>query len=180
MKSVAATIAGLVLAGSLCGTSVLAQSMQYYKYDALGRVVLASSSTGGQDVYAYDPAGNRSTANKTSLHVPATADRMVSGDGLAIAASIYSPSGAYSMTMGLTGLYVYSYGSSSVPWSSPSSSYSAAYVTMQSDGNLVIKALDNTVLWSSGTAGNPGATAIMQDNGKFVIKNAAGTIIWTT
>ena len=161
--------------------AAFAQSTQVYKYDALGRVILASSTTGGEDGYTYDAAGNRGAANKFSLHLPATADRLVSGDGLPILGVLTSPSGVYKMSMQGDGhLFVYVASTLAGVWAGGPGSYNSAYVTMQSDGNLVMFDLTGTNIWNSGTSGNPGATAILQDNGKFVIKNAAGTIIWTT
>ncbi|MGW4649903.1 LamG-like jellyroll fold domain-containing protein [Kitasatospora sp. NPDC004289] len=54
-------------------------------------------------------------------------------------------------------------------------------LTMQSDGNLVLAALNSPVpLWASGTWGHPGATAVMQPDGNFVIREPNGTPIWHT
>ena len=171
----------LLMAGTMVAPAAFAQSVQIYKYDALGRVILASSTTGGEDGYSYDPAGNRSAVNKFSLHLPVTADRLVSGDGLPVLGILTSPSGAYRLSMQSDGhLFVYVVSSGAGVWAGGAGTYQTAYVVMQSDGNLVMFDYKGASIWSSGTGGNPGATAFMQDDGKFVIKNAAGTIIWTT
>ena len=178
MKHLAAIVSALALT---VAPLAFGQSVQTYKYDALGRVVLAGSTTGGEDGYAYDPAGNRSAANKFSLHLPTTTDRLVSGDGLPMLGILTSPSGAYRLSMQMDGhLFVYVVSSGAGVWAGGAGTYETAYVVMQSDGNLVMFNYKGASIWNSGTSGNPGATAILQDNGKFVIKNAGGTIIWTT
>ncbi len=75
-------------------------------------------------------------------------------------------------------LFVYT--SSAGIWASNSPSDQAAYVLMESDGNLVIRTITGAALWASNTGGNPGATAYLLDTGKLVVKNTAGTVIWTT
>jgi hypothetical protein len=66
-------------------------------------------------------------------------------------------------------------------------------LTMQSDGNLVLRAKEETctpfpgyscswswyVRWSSGTHGNPGAYLEAQNDGNFVIHAANGTVLWS-
>lgn len=47
-------------------------------------------------------------------------------------------------------------------------------LTMQTDGNLVLKT-PTAVVWASGTAGNTGAKATLQNDGNLVIISATGT-----
>jgi hypothetical protein len=67
----------------------------------------------------------------------------------------------------------------------------AFMLTMQSDGNLVLYALDDdaravdatrgkytVVLWSSGTKGLGGTHCDMQDDGNCVVKNSANEPLW--
>ncbi|MFI9270215.1 LamG-like jellyroll fold domain-containing protein [Kitasatospora sp. NPDC052896] len=54
-------------------------------------------------------------------------------------------------------------------------------LTMQTDGNLILAALNSpTVLWASGTYNHPGATATMQPDGNFVIYDTNRTALWAT
>jgi peptidoglycan/xylan/chitin deacetylase (PgdA/CDA1 family) len=52
-------------------------------------------------------------------------------------------------------------------------------LSMQSDGNLVVRVTDGRVLWSSGTAGHAGATATFTANGKLVVADGAQTL-WSS
>ncbi|MCI4146687.1 hypothetical protein [Streptomyces sp. MMS20-AI2-20] len=50
----------------------------------------------------------------------------------------------------------------------------------QSDGNLVVVATDGTTVWHSGTAGYPGAELVLQESGRLVIRAASGAVLWST
>jgi hypothetical protein len=57
------------------------------------------------------------------------------------------------------------------------------YLTMQTDGNLVLYQSQNgltTALWSSGTWLSTGNVAMMQDDGNFVLYDATRTPIWSS
>ena len=54
-------------------------------------------------------------------------------------------------------------------------------LTMQTDGNLVLRRLsDNTAVWSSNTAGNPGARVMMQTDGNLVVYRSNNTPVWSS
>jgi hypothetical protein len=57
-----------------------------------------------------------------------------------------------------------------------------SYLTMQSDGNLVMYAVGTTPddSWASGTTANPGAYAELQNDGNFVVYSASGMALWTS
>ncbi len=60
----------------------------------------------------------------------------------------------------------------------------ALYLTMQTDGNLVLyfapfgAATWSQWLWSSSTSGNPGARAVFQQDGNLVVYAAGGKALW--
>ena len=170
----------IALAAMAVAPAAFAQAVQAYKYDALGRVVIASASTGGVDGYSYDSAGNRSAANKFTQHLPATADRLVGNDGLPLMATLTPPSAAYWLIVQPDGhLQTYTVSSGAVLFDGTAKDYETVSIKMQTDGNLVRVRRDNTTVAISGTSGNTGAIAVMQDSGVFVVKNSAGTVIWT-
>ncbi|MEU1214762.1 FG-GAP-like repeat-containing protein [Streptomyces sp. NPDC005790] len=51
----------------------------------------------------------------------------------------------------------------------------SAELTMQADGNLVIRSNAGKTLWSTGTAGNAGATAVLDTTGNLTVRNAPDT-----
>lgn len=54
-----------------------------------------------------------------------------------------------------------------------------ALLTMQSDGNLVLK-IDGTSLWTTHTASNSGAKLLMRTNGSLAVVATDGTTLWST
>ncbi len=50
----------------------------------------------------------------------------------------------------------------------------------QGDGNLVVVAADGRTVWHSATHGNPGARLILQNSGRMLIVSAAGALLWST
>ncbi|MBQ0891068.1 hypothetical protein KBZ94_40200 [Streptomyces sp. RM72] len=53
------------------------------------------------------------------------------------------------------------------------------HAVFQADGNLVVVAADGHAVWSSGTAGNPGASLAVQTSGRVLIRSAGGTVLWS-
>ncbi len=62
----------------------------------------------------------------------------------------------------------------------PTALSAGSYLTMQTDGNLVLYTPDGGVQWASNTSGNSGATATLQDDGNFVVYSTSGTAIWAS
>ncbi|MGD9797351.1 MAG: hypothetical protein AB7H43_01605 [Acidimicrobiia bacterium] len=55
-----------------------------------------------------------------------------------------------------------------------------ARLTMQTDGNLVLRGVTGTVMWDSSTWGNPGSILRMQSDGNLVIYAPGNVPIWWT
>jgi len=53
------------------------------------------------------------------------------------------------------------------------------WLTMQTDGNLVVYTSSNVPVWSSGTDGNPGAWLAIQNDGNLVIYTSSNQPLWT-
>jgi surface antigen len=82
--------------------------------------------------------------------------------------SVWSPNGAYRLTMQTDGNLV-SYGPGGAIWASRTTGHSGAWAIMQSDGNLVVYSADGQPLWSTGSGGNPGAQLAIQSDGNVVL-----------
>lgn len=50
----------------------------------------------------------------------------------------------------------------------------------QGDGNLVVVTADGRAVWHSATGGNPGARLILQKSGRMLITSATGVLLWST
>ncbi|MFT4123290.1 MAG: hypothetical protein QM635_05620, partial [Microbacteriaceae bacterium] len=53
-------------------------------------------------------------------------------------------------------------------------------LTMQSDGNLVVRTAAGTAKWATNTAGSSANHVTMQSDGNLVVRTAAGTAKWAT
>lgn len=53
-------------------------------------------------------------------------------------------------------------------------------LTMQTDGNLVMRAQQGQLLWHTGTDGHAGATARMQTDGNLVVRDRNGVALWNS
>lgn len=49
----------------------------------------------------------------------------------------------------------------------------------QADGNLVVVDAAGEAVWTSGTAGNPGASLVVQTSGGVQIRTASGAVLWS-
>lgn len=94
--------------------------------------------------------------------------------------SLYSPGGAYFLTLqGDSNLVLYRQGSSTAMWQSGTFGTAAAKLIMQPDGNLVIYDVNGKPVWASSTNGKGLSFAQLQDDGNFVIY-LQGAPTWAT
>lgn len=62
----------------------------------------------------------------------------------------------------------------------PTALSAGSYLTMQTDGNLVLYTTSGDVQWASNTSGNSGATAALQNDGNFVVYSSSGAVLWAS
>lgn len=92
-----------------------------------------------------------------------------------------SPSGRFVAAMQDDGNFVLRYYGSASPdalWTSGTAGHSRAYLTVQSDGNAVIRE-NGRAIWASGTAGHAGATLAALDTGALAVV-AGGRTLWSS
>ena len=70
------------------------------------------------------------------------------------------------------------YGPDGPVWDAGTSGTTAGRVTMQDDGNLVIRDARGRPVWSTDSAGNPRATLQLGDDGTLVVRRADGSTAW--
>lgn len=168
----AAAVLALAAVISLAGAVQAAPTK--YKYDALGRVLLASYPDGSQNGYAYDATGNRTNLRRIRIAPPTVSDRLFVGQGLIPGAQLVSSNGRYVLALQDDGNLVI-YGQSGALWSSGTYANPSAHLVLQGDGNMVIYGPTAQVYWNSGTsASNP--TLVMQTDGNLVLYTSAGAI----
>ncbi len=60
---------------------------------------------------------------------------------------------------------------------SPSQAFS---LTMEGDGNVVLRSARGSVYWTTKTLDHPGATLVMRTNGSLAVQSIAGSTLWST
>ncbi|MGW2402675.1 hypothetical protein ACWCYY_39645 [Kitasatospora sp. NPDC001664] len=75
-------------------------------------------------------------------------------------------------------LVLYSKATGNARWSSKTWGNAGATVTMQSDGNLLVKAADGRPLWASGTWTRRNARAVLQDDLNLVVYGTDDLVYW--
>lgn len=173
-------IAGALALGLGLMTTQAMAGDTYYKYDALGRVLLSSYPDGSQVGFAYDSAGNRSATKRAIIAPPTTTSTLASGKGLIIGAMLTSPNLCYSLVLQEDGNLVLYRNGVGAKWSSNTSGMNSASLVMQTDGNAVLSGPTETAgYWNSVTAGHAGAYMSLQNDGNLVIYQGS-TALWSS
>jgi len=172
-----AIIAAVAVALGGLATSAFAGTT-YYKYDALGRVLLTSAPDGTQEGFAYDSAGNRTATRRNIMTLPSATNQLTAGQALIVGASLHSASGRYSLVMQEDGNLAL-YGQSGNLWHTATNGNPSAHAVLQGDGNFVIYGPVGQVYWHAATNGHPGAVLVLQDDGNLVIYQGS-TAIWNS
>lgn len=112
--------------------------------------------------------------------------RMLAGEGLFTEQAMGSCDGRFQLSMQADGNLVLAQKDSEgqfsvVLWSTETSGVPAANVVqLQSDGDLVISALDSTAIWASDTKGLQGPYLELSDDGDLKLYDAAHGTAWET
>ena len=108
----------------------------------------------------------------------AGSSELLAGQVLHPGQDLVSPNGQYTLTMRTNGNVVVS-GNNCVIWSSGTSG-TGNYLTMQTDGNLVIYTSAGKALWASGTNGSGTADHLsLQNDGNAVVYTSADKAVWS-
>ncbi|MCW2530246.1 MAG: D-mannose binding lectin [Pseudonocardiales bacterium] len=102
------------------------------------------------------------------------------GDKLTAGQSVFSASGAFTLTQQDDGNLVL-YGGGVARWSANTRGR-AAYTVLQTDGNLVVYSSSGAPLFYTGTVtfAKVGSRLTVQDDGNLVLSDADGTPVWAT
>lgn len=72
------------------------------------------------------------------------------------------------------------YNGSKSSWQSATSGHSGAWMTLQTDGNVVVYSSANKALWQSGTSGKAARSLVMQSDGNLVLYSTSGSVLWSS
>lgn len=85
---------------------------------------------------------------------------------------------SFTATMQSDGNFVSKRGTA-VRWQTKTSGNVGAYLTLQSNGNLVLyKADKKTVAWHAAIGGKGGTKVVLMGDGRLMVTKAAGTVVW--
>jgi hypothetical protein len=164
------------------GASAQAQQTDTYFYDVQGRLVAttkAPSNGGYRTRYGLDGADNRNGRVSDAANARTTNDQLLPGQDLLPGQKLVSADGRFIFVLQAGDSNAVIYGPPGGLWSTNTSNGRGTVLSLQSDGNLVIRGASNELIWQSGTGGHPGARLVMQNDGNLVIYDGwAG--IWHT
>lgn len=162
------------------GLPAAARAGQFYRYDALGRLIAATNSARQLTNYYYDAAGNRTQVAMQAFAGPSGANLPV-GAALFPGDALISADGRFGLIFQWQdcNLVLYILATGTALWSSGTSGKPGVFVVMQGDGNLVMYGPQASVIWATYTSGS-NTFAVTQTDGNFVIYNGSGAALWNT
>lgn len=175
---------GLALSAGLAFAALPSAGQQVERtfYDAHGRVIAtvkAPANGGSRTRYVLDGVSNRSARTQDAMPARAVQDQLRSGESLLAGQHLRSADGRFAFIVQEIDGNSVIYGPSGALWSSNTAGGLSTVMSMQHDGNLVIRGPANEVVWASGTAGHPGAFLAMQSDGNLVIYEG-WTALWAS
>jgi hypothetical protein len=114
----------------------------------------------------------------TNNNCSKTCGSLSSGESLAVGKSINSCDGKYKFTLEPSGSAVL-YSGSDVLWSTKPNGKAAKNITLETNGNFVIRDTNGGTIWMTTKAGTPGAFRVQKD-GNLVIYDVSGRVIWAS
>ena len=127
-------------------------------------------------------SGGGSGSGGTTPSAPTQCGTLLAGQGLTAGQTLTSCDARFTLAEQNDGnLVVYLGGiNGTALWASGKNGSGAAYVIMQSDGNLVQYNSSGGAIWASGTNNSAGARTNMQNDGNLVIYNSSNSPVWAT
>lgn len=163
-------------------TPVHAQQTETFFYDVLGRLSATTKApTNGGVSYSVRPGsgGHRTVQITEAAHGRTASDQLLPGQDLLPGQKLVSADGRFIFVLQEGDSNAVIYGPSGGLWSTNTASGRGTVLSLQTDGNLVMRGTSNDAVWDSGTAGHPGARLVMQDDGNLVLYDG-WTGIWHT
>jgi hypothetical protein len=153
-------------------------------YSAGGTPLWSSKTAGNPGAYlvirndADLRVGNSSGGTLWSPHV--VDSRVSEGQPLRPGWFVSSPDRKFRLVMDAGGdLMLQRRQGAGVKWRAGTDGYPSSTVTMQTDGNLVVRSQGGTPLWNSATSGNP-HTYLEVDGKRVLLYAPGGILIWTS
>lgn len=114
-----------------------------------------------------------------AVSLRATGDRILPGQRLARGQAIASTNGRYRFTLQSDGNAVVSASGRAV-WSTKTAARKGTQLTLQKDGNLVLRTAAGTRVWSTATAGRGVVRLVLKNDGNLVLVTAKDKVVWST
>jgi len=112
---------------------------------------------------------------------PNAGNNLIMGEVLSPGSEVYSSDGRLLLKFQSDRNFVLYYlPTGQVLWATNTQGQSGATVTMEKNGNLVMRRSSGSIVWSTGTSGYTGAYLVVQNDGNVVIYSLNGTVLWRT
>lgn len=185
MRAVAVSIG--LLAAALIAAPAASQTTQNYIYDVHGRLVGTSNgqgnTSGSATSYALDGTDNRTNRGRVLTTARAGGqERLSSGETLVAGQQLQSTDNRFVFVFqpGDGNAVLYWASGTYLGWNSNTAGGTSLTLTMQTDGNLVMKNYLQNTIFQTNTGGNPGAVLVMQNDGNLVVYSSGGTPLWNS
>lgn len=174
-------VSRLCAAALLLAFPAVAQDQRTYLYDAQGRLVGSTRASSAPNTflgYGFDDAGNRLTRHTNVAQRPSTVNQLLPGEILVPGQSLQSPNGRALFALQADGDLVVSVDGNAV-WGSGTGSGGSLFLTMQTDGNLVLYGPTYQLVWYQ-VFGQPGTRLVLQNDCNLVLYTSGGAPLWST
>ncbi|WP_428156244.1 hypothetical protein [Brevundimonas sp.] len=172
--------AAIVLGG--VSFSAEAHQTETYFYDVHGRLAATTKAPpngGYRTRYELDVANNRDGRMAEQAGARTAGDQLLPGQDLLPGQRLVSADGRLFFLLQAGDSNAVIYGPPGALWSTNTANGRGTVLSLQTDGNLVMRGPQNELTWQSGTGGHPGARLVMQNDGNLVIYSG-WTAVWHT
>lgn len=155
-----ATACALLLAGAAAAQSL--QTYRYDANGRLTATTTARPASGAFTRYALDDADNRTARDNSAVAYPAVAWRLSSGEGLVVGQQLISQDGRFTLKAEANGDLVLRFGATTL-WSAGAATGNSLLLRLQTSGAATLFDVAQASLWSTPTAGANATLTLQND-----------------
>lgn len=153
-------LGALLLAGS--AEAQTAQTYRYDAHGRLTAATTARPSSGAFASYTLDDANNRTARSNVAPPSPSVSWRLASGEALVVGRQLTSQDGRFTLKVEPSGQVVLRFGAT-VLWSAGTANGQSMYFRLQTSGAAALFDVPQNVLWATPAAGADATLTLQDD-----------------